>query len=912
LRRLSVALLLALNVAAVGLAQSVFINEFHYDNTGTDAGEFVEIAGPAGTNLTGWSVVLYNGNGGAVYATLPLAGSIANQSGGFGTVSVAATGLQNGAPDGIALVNNGALVQFLCYEGTFAGVGGAAGGVTCTDVGVSQSGSEPLGSSLRLTGTGSVYTDFTWSAGLSGASAGAVNAGQTFSGVVTPTVTIAPTSGAAGTSVPVTITGINTHFDGTTAVTAGAGITVGTITVLDATHLNTTFNIAPAASAGARTVTAQTGAEVASTTFTVTTAVSLIHDIQGTGATSPLVGTTVTLRGVVVGDFQGTGQLGGFYVQEETADHDSNPATSEGIFVASTTAVAVGEQVEVTGTVSEEFGLTQIKPASNVTVLGAGSSISPTVVDFPVASATFLEQYEGMLITITDAMTVTETFVHGRFNELLLSEGGRLFVPTNVVLPGAPAAAMQTANNLRSIILDDDRNGENLEPVVYPEGGLSANNTARVGEMVDGAITGILDYGFSNYRIRPTAAVTFLTTLQNPRPTVPNVSGGTIRVSGMNVLNYFTTFGSRGAENQTEFDRQYPKIVDAIRTMNPHVLGVNEIENNGNTAMADLVNRLNALDPGKWQFVNTGTVGTDQIRVGFLYQPAVVNPVGAPQVLDASVDPRAVTTLNRPTIAQTFERIGVRSDLQRFTVVVNHFKSKGSDCNSRLYSGVADVDQNDGQGNCNLTRTSMAAALRDWLASATFGPTAVAERRFLIVGDLNAYGMEDPTQALTSTSFVKVPVIPAASPNATLIDLTKLYVPTGAYSYVFDGQSGNLDHALASPAMEKLMTSFTEFHINADEPVYIDYNLNFKSPAQNVSMYAANMYRSSDHDPVVVTFNPRCGDLNDDGLVDVADQTLLRARYGQSAAGANRRYDYDRNGTINSNDYRAWLTCQRQ
>ena len=114
--------------AVPGADSTVFINEIHYDNDGTDAGEFVEVAGPAGTDLSGWSLVLYNGNGGASYDTETLAGTIPSQSGGYGTISVAATGIQNGAPDGIALVNSGTLVQFLSYEGSFAASGGPAAG----------------------------------------------------------------------------------------------------------------------------------------------------------------------------------------------------------------------------------------------------------------------------------------------------------------------------------------------------------------------------------------------------------------------------------------------------------------------------------------------------------------------------------------------------------------------------------------------------------------------------------------------------------------------------------------------------------------------------------------------------------------------------------------------------------------
>jgi Secretion system C-terminal sorting domain len=178
----SIKLLALMLVLCVGTAhaQAVFINEFHYDNIGTDVGEFVEIAGPSGTNLTGWSVIAYNGGDGASYLTGTLSGTIPNQSNGFGTVSVLMPVIQNGAPDGIALVNNGVLVQFLSYVGTFTGTNGPANGVRSVDVGVTESSSNPAGSSIRLTGSGSTYTNFTWKVVTSGATPGAINAGQTF------------------------------------------------------------------------------------------------------------------------------------------------------------------------------------------------------------------------------------------------------------------------------------------------------------------------------------------------------------------------------------------------------------------------------------------------------------------------------------------------------------------------------------------------------------------------------------------------------------------------------------------------------------------------------------------------------------------------------------------------------------
>lgn len=175
---------LFLAVTCANAATPVFINEIHYDNTSTDTGEAIEIAGPAGTDLSGWSIVLHNGNGGAVYNTVALADTIPDQDNGYGTVSLSfpTDGIQNGAPDGMALIDDsGTVIQFLSYEGSFAAVGGPADGLVSVDIGVTESSSTQIGDSLQLRGTGSEYEDFTWQLPAAD-SFGQINDGQSFSG----------------------------------------------------------------------------------------------------------------------------------------------------------------------------------------------------------------------------------------------------------------------------------------------------------------------------------------------------------------------------------------------------------------------------------------------------------------------------------------------------------------------------------------------------------------------------------------------------------------------------------------------------------------------------------------------------------------------------------------------------------
>ncbi len=566
-------------------------------------------------------------------------------------------------------------------------------------------------------------------------------------------------------------------------------------------------------------------------------AATAIHDVQGTGASTPMSGDTVTIEGVVVGDYQGAGQFGGYYVQEEDSDADANPDSSEGIFVFDTAVpVATGDVVRVTGRASEFSGLTELSNVTAAAVCGSGAAVTPTTVSMPVSDLADWERVEGMSTSVDQELTVTEVFTLARFGEVALSAGGRLANPTNVVEPGAAAVARQDLNDRSRILLDDGNNQQNIDPTHYPQGGLSATNTLRVGDTTT-SIAGVLDQRFGAYRIQPVDPDSISFTHANPRPEAPAAVGGDVRVAAFNVLNYFNGDGAgggfptpRGANTPAEFDRQRAKIIDAITALDADVVGLMELENDDTAgeygAIEDLVDGLNEVaGPGTYDFIDTGVVGTDEIRVGILYQPAAVSPVGPYAVMDSTVDPRFIDTKNRPSVAQSFDT----ADGARFTVVVNHLKSKGSACDD-----VGDPDTGDGQGNCNETRTRAAQALVDWLAG---DPTGSGDRDIVLVGDMNSYAKEDPIRAFEDGGYV---------------DTIAEHIGDDAYSYVFEGQSGYLDHALASPNLAPQVTGVTEWHINADEPVALDYNVEFKSPGQVSSFYAPGPYRSSDHDPVLL------------------------------------------------------------
>ncbi|HRV94622.1 MAG TPA: ExeM/NucH family extracellular endonuclease, partial [Anaerolineae bacterium] len=596
-----------------------------------------------------------------------------------------------------------------------------------------------------------------------------------------------------------------------------------------------------------------------------TTAFTPIYDIQGSGPDAAITG-IVSTEGVVVGDYEGSQPtLRGFYLQDRSGD--GNPATSDGIFVfnGNNDNVSLGQVVRVTGTAGEFQGQTQLSNVTSIVDCGETASITPVDVTLPFPSANFAEQYEGMLVRLPQTLYVTEHFQLGRFGQVVMSADSRLSQPTNVTAPGAPALALQAANDLNRIIIDDALNDQNPDPILFGLGGnpLSASNTLRGGDTATG-IVGLMTYTWAGnsasgnaYRVRPINALNGSITFApaNPRPPAPEPVGGSLKVTGLNLLNFFNTFDGfsdevdnctdgvggppadcRGADDAAEFDRQWPKTVAAILGLQADVIGVIEIENDGygpDSAIQFLVDRLNAATaPGTYAFIDvdaatgqTNALGTDAIKVGLLYKPASVTPVGATAALNttAFVTGGDSADRNRPSLAQAFEQVSTGA---RFVVDVNHLKSKGSACDI--------PDAGDGQGNCNSVRTNAANLLAGWLAS---NPTGTGDSDILIIGDLNSYAKEDPITALITNNYA---------------NLIESFGGSEAYSYVFDGQWGYLDHALGSASLSPQVVGVTEWHINADEPSVLDYNVNFKSAGQIVNLYSPDQYRVSDHDPVLI------------------------------------------------------------
>lgn len=567
-----------------------------------------------------------------------------------------------------------------------------------------------------------------------------------------------------------------------------------------------------------------------------------IAEVQGAGDSSPLVNQSVIVEGIVVADFQNDaeGELGGFFIQAADNETDGDPLTSEGLYVygkGNGVDVQVGDRVQVRGLVAEYNGLTELTNPQITVQAKAQPLPSVAQINLPLAAPDALERYEGMQVRLAQTLTVSEVYDLGRYGEVVLSSGGRLWIPTNKVSPGEPAQRLQAQNDLNRIILDDGRSGQNPDPIRYPSPELDAYRTLRVGYEVS-EVRGVLHYLAGSYRVQPTQQPQFVA--KNPRPATPQTIDGRLRVASFNVLNYFNGDGrgagfptSRGANSLEEFNRQRDKIIAAILGSDAHIIGLMEIENDGygeNSAIADLVAGLNAASPDRDRYAfidpHRSRLGTDEIAVGLIYRKDIVSPHKDAAVLDASVDPRFNDTRNRPALAQTFRE---RHSGERLTVAVNHLKSKGSSCDD-----LGDRDMGDGQGNCNLTRVRAAQALVDWLGR---DPTKSYDPDRLIIGDLNAYAKEDPINVIRAAGYT---------------DLLARFGAGNAYSYVFAGQSGYLDHGLASASLAAQVKGATEWHINADEPRVLDYNLEFKTPRQQSLLYSSEPYRASDHDPLVM------------------------------------------------------------
>ncbi|MEL6586284.1 MAG: lamin tail domain-containing protein, partial [Pseudomonadota bacterium] len=762
--------------AANGAAPVVFdgrLNEVHYDDAGADEGEFIEVRVTAGGDVSQASVVLYNGNGGGTYgAVAALAGVTPTTDGTFDyyVLDAAALGgsIQNGAPDGFALVNGTDVVEFLSYEGAFTATDGPAAGMTSVDIGVSEPGSTPEGLSLQRNADG------TWrgpDAETPGASNDAVSGPAVVINELAASTTgtdweFAELSGAAGTSLDglslvqvdgsgvvlsvVDLGGQAIGADGYFLAASAQAVTTFSLTgdEVDLSIGNNTFvnqsssflllqqpatvgndldvdddgtldgGLTPVDSvaliegdfgtplpysgnvvtdpmffpAGVQRLPDGTGnfeitafSDASGYTPGAANAggggnpgtVTLISEVQGSGAESTLQGQTVTVEGIVTYTTSN-----GYFVQEEAADSDNDAATSEAIFVFTGSRsdpgnglVQVGQTVQATGTVAE-FGDPGVRATqltnTTTTVTNAAITALPLAVQIQVSpddDTGAYEAVEGMRVEVvsgtTDALTVTTSFNLDRFGEIIVSAGTKT-QPTQLFdaqTQAADVATLAQANANNQLIIDDGDFGQN--PDVYAflpntspgddgDGILDADDnfdlggTLRLGAEIDAPVVGIMAQAFGNYRVYATETLSIDETTNGgarqatPDDVLGNPGGaaqqdGQVVVAAFNVENFFTTLGSRGASSADDLTRQTTNLVNAIEGSGADVLALQEIENNGfdpldGAAIAELVAALNASDTAAdWRFVDPttdqGPIGTDAIAAGIIYDANAVTLV---------------------------------------------------------------------------------------------------------------------------------------------------------------------------------------------------------------------------------------------------------------------------------------------
>ncbi|WP_188701286.1 ExeM/NucH family extracellular endonuclease [Microbacterium nanhaiense] len=587
-----------------------------------------------------------------------------------------------------------------------------------------------------------------------------------------------------------------------------------------------------------------------------------ISAVQGTGSVSPLNGKVVTVRGVVTADYR-EGGFNGFTMQAPAGDPDDG--ASDAIFIYGNSARAeIGQSVEVTGTVSEYQGITEITP-DLVTVLD--ESLGEVT---PITSWAGLETHEGKLahqselVQFDEPFTVTDNYDANFYGSFGLARGeSTLRQPTEVADPhdAAAIAAVKDANAAAFVMLDDGRSTNFNSNKDVPLSYLTPDNPVSVGASVTFNKPFVLDYRYNAWQLEPTQPISGAgaehVTFGDVRAenAAPREVGGDISIATFNVLNYFPTTaeeyeaaglgscsvyvdrsgepvsandcgstGPRGAATVESFERQEVKIVNAISTSGASIVALEEIENSvhfekdRDFAVATLVDALNEAEgDGAWAYVaSPESVPSDEdvIRNAFIYRPADVTLVGESRIL---VDDPAFGNAREPLVQAFAPADGEGGET--FLVATNHFKSKGSG-----------TDDGTGQGNANPDRVAQSEALLGFVdeVSAETGIDSV-----FLAGDFNAYTAEDPIRVLTDAGYADLNV----------------ELNGGEPTYNYDGLDGSLDHILANADALELVTGVDVWQINGQEQVGFEYSrYNYNSTL----LYDESVFRASDHNPIVV------------------------------------------------------------
>ena len=776
--------------AALMSTGPVFISEIHYDNAGTDVGEAIEVQAPVGTDLSGWQIVLYNGSNNTAYGPRTLSGVVGDS--GVLVQEYPTDGIQNGSPDGVALVDpDGTVVEFLSYEGGMTAADGPAAGMASTDIGVAQTNSTPIGESLQR-------IDGVWT-GPSASSFGTLNTAaeepdpEPEPGEVTP---IAEIQG----------TGDQTPFLEQVVTTRG---------VVTGVYADGGFN-------GAFIQTEGTGG-----------------DLEGHDTSHGIFvfgGTTDLADDVELGDFvEVTGTAGEYFglTQIGAASYSVLDESFDEVVPAQIPLPGVDEREAFEGMLLAPQGDFTVTDTYHTNVTGW---VGLATGDEP------LRQPTDVVRPRTDAYD--ELVAANADREIRMDDGSSFTwtnfdfedhtIPVAYLTPDNPVRVGAPVEFERPVILDYRRTIGNQDSTwaFQPQTRLTGANAgdvqpiswentrpeapAEVGGDVRLATFNVLNY-FTSLGVDEAGCGFYEDRLGDPT-TARNCD-------------------VRGAYDADNLQRQTEKIVSAVNALDADVVALQEIENSlpfvpGNApadrdhALSDLVDALNAgADEERWDYVESAEefpAAEDVIRNAFIYQVDAVAPVGGTEILLGS---SAFGNAREP-MAQEFAPVDeagdVVEDADSFVVINNHFKSKGS-------GSGENADQGDGQGASNPDRVRQAQAL---VAFADEVAADAGTELVFLAGDFNSYTQEDPMQVFYENGYT---------------DLGDELTEKSTYS--FGSMVGSLDHILASEAATAAVTGADIWNINAYESIafeYSRYNYNV------TDFHDDSPYRSSDHDPIIV------------------------------------------------------------
>jgi len=524
-----------------------------------------------------------------------------------------------------------------------------------------------------------------------------------------------------------------------------------------------------------------------------------IYEIQDVKDDVSFKGQFVKTKGVVTGIFQEVGELGGFFIQDRTI------FSNRGVFVKTQRLVHIGDEINITAKVVEYKNETRLDSVKSIQLLSEGNSVSNQRVSLPI-SLSKMEQLEGSLIHIENELLISSSYSFLKYGQILLSSSELVQVTEiyDAQLDSQKIKDLSSPKVISSIVIDDLSN----KRFPFLDSMYCKPEEVVIGNKCSG-ITGFVSQFNDDYRIR---LIDDISVEAIEKEESSNVKGA-LKVMSFNLHNLFNGDGTgdgfpttRGAKTYESYRLQLAKLKAAVRTADPDIIAMMELENDGEDSLSSIVQfcaYLNLNNPSRKYIVSfTGTSSTsDFIKTGIIYDANRVTALTTAKYHKSPI-------FSRPPLFQRFNYGGS----SEFTLSVNHFKSK----NPRGAKGLNE-DQKDGQAAYNFKRKQQAEVLIELVDS------LYEYDDLLMLGDFNAYTNEDPIQLLESNNLKRLEV--------------------SKYSYVYKGRKGNLDHAFVSKDFERDIQEIKVWDINASFPNWIDYRHELAD---------SNYYRSSDHNPILI------------------------------------------------------------